>query len=70
MAVIEEFTTSQGVHIRIRDDAIAEVSKEEMDRRVRRSQVVAWHIAEAAARRERGAAPSSALRAPSPQGEG
>ena len=68
--VVDEFKTSNGVPIRILDDAFAGVPREEMDSRIRRSQVVAWHIAEAAARREREAGPSSALRAPSPQGEG
>ena len=53
MAVIEEFTTSQGVHIRIRDDAIAEVSKEEMDRRVNQVRRTAWQIAIAEQVRER-----------------
>lgn len=52
--VVDEFKTSNGVSIRILDDAFAGVPLEEMDRRIRRSQVVAWHIAEAAARRERG----------------
>ena len=50
--VVDEFKTSNGVSIRILDDAFAGVPREEMDRRIRRSQVVAWHIAEAAARRE------------------
>ena len=53
MAVIEEFTTSQGVHIRIRDDAIAGVSKEEMKRRIDQVRRTAWQIAIAEQVRER-----------------
>ena len=53
MAVIVEFTTSQGVHIRIRDDAIAGVSKDEMDRRVNQVRRTAWQIAIAEQVRER-----------------
>ncbi len=44
MAVIREFETPRGVHISIRDDAIAGVPPEEMDRRIRETQRVAYRI--------------------------
>lgn len=51
--VVDKFKTSNGVSIGILDDAFAGVPREEMDRRIRRSQVVAWRIARDKARRER-----------------
>ncbi len=47
LAVIQEFETPRGVHISIRDDAIAGVPPEEMDRRIREVRRTAWRIWEA-----------------------
>jgi len=57
MAVVAEFDTKQGVHIKILDDAIAGVSEEEMRRRIREVQRTAWRIWEAQKLRERAGTP-------------
>ncbi len=51
--VVEEFKTTQGVHIRILDDAFRGQTDEERERIAQEARRCAWRIAEAKARRER-----------------
>ena len=51
--VVDEFKTTQGVHIRILDDAFRGQTDEERERIVREARRCAWRIAEAKAARQR-----------------
>ena len=52
MAVVEEFKTSNGVTVRIRDDYFKNNTPEDTARIIREAQRTAWRIAENVARRQ------------------
>ncbi len=55
--VVDEFKTTQGVHIRILDDAVRGQTDEERELIVREARRCAWRIAEAKAARQRAGSP-------------